>query len=282
MNPAQFEPLNFGPRDQGLLTASEERDLNLRRVGGDKTAREQLILRNVGLAIKVGGDFSGSRPGLRDDAISEAIVGLVEAVDSFDHGKGRLATHACLAIRRRVFNFLAEFRNPFRMTPRVVRSLRRIDNARDTLMAAASGGCQPSVDELAEAAKVSPKAVLSWLGICGPLRALDEYAEGPGEIAGTLDGGEPRVKDMRELLTVAVEGLGPKEKDLISARFGLGKYDTPQTLEKIAVRLRVTRERVRQIEMRAMRKMRWALRGQRAHDERLAVLGRSTGVEERV
>ena len=249
-----------------LLTPQEEIKLAARIKRGDKKARARMIEANLRLVVKIAAEYSDYGLPLLD-LISEGNIGLMKAVERFDPKKGgKLSTYAGWWIRQGVRRALANQSRTIRVPVHQADKLTRMRRVADQLTAEL--GREASDEEIAEEVGLTPQKVAALRSSAirpssldarighengdtgfGDLIA-DESAEDPSEVL--------RDKDMREGISALFKALTPRERDIIKMRYGLtGRPE--KTLEQIGEKLGVTRERIRQIQMSALGKMRRAL-----------------------
>jgi len=249
-----------------LLTPQEEIKLAARIKRGDKKARARMIEANLRLVVKIAAEYSDYGLPLLD-LISEGNIGLMKAVERFDPKKGgKLSTYAGWWIRQGVRRALANQSRTIRVPVHQADKLTRMRRVADQLTAEL--GREASDEEIAEEVGLTPQKVAALRSSAirpssldarighengdtgfGDLIA-DESAEDPSEVL--------RDKDMREGISALFKALTPRERDIIKMRYGLtGRPE--KTLEEIGEKLGVTRERIRQIQMGALGKMRRAL-----------------------
>ena len=260
MLPSYFHEIGRIP----LLTAEEEVELSLRVQAGCEEARNRMIAANLRLVVRIAGEFNNLGLPMAD-LISEGNLGLIKAVEKFRPFKGsKFSSYASWWIRQAIHRALGDQSHAIRLSPLAVSKLSRL--RRIAHIMTDSLGREPTDDELAEelgidsssvqhlknvgARPASMDAVVSEDGgtTFGSL-IVDESAEDPLEVLSGKDLGVEAV----ELL----DRLKAKERAVVVRRFGLEGHRA-MTLEDIGMELGCTRERVRQIQDEALRRMRRA------------------------
>lgn len=245
-----------------LLTAAREITLAKRVEQGDRAAAEELVNANVRLVAAVARRYVGRGLPL-EDLIQEGLIGLMRAVEKYNYRKGyRFSTYATHWIRQAISRALANQGRSIRLPAHVVDTLSRVSRIREDLFHRL--GRPPTRAELAEAAGLTEKKLMQLFRSAAQPLSLETPVgpEGAGRLGDFLPAGEessPSDRAFRymvhEELERALNTLTPREKEVIILRYGLGG-DEPQTLEETGRRLRITRERARQIEVKAMEKLR--------------------------
>ncbi|HEY5160196.1 MAG TPA: sigma-70 family RNA polymerase sigma factor [Gaiellaceae bacterium] len=258
------DPLKLYVRQIGdgpLLTPAEERELAKRKDEGDEDAKRKLIESNLRLVMSITRHYTKAGVPLLD-LIQEGNLGLIRAVEKFDYSMGyKLSTYATWWIRQAVTRALADQGRTIRLPVHVAEQVRRLMRARRVL--AQKVNRDPTIEELAKESGFPVERVIQLLDLVEDPVSL-ETPVGDGEsLYGDLiedtktespDGAtSDRLRAVE--LTVALDKLNPRMRRVLSARFGLDGQ-SPRTLEEVGAELGITRERVRQLESRALRELR--------------------------
>jgi RNA polymerase primary sigma factor len=249
------------------LTAVEEKDLGARVQKGDEGAFSKLIESNLRFVVAMAKKYARSGYPLHE-LINEGNLGLIEAVSRFDPERGvRFITYASWWIRQAILAAIAHYGQVFRLPPKLKHELYRFDTKVGRLTQEL--GHRPSVDEISKEFGMNEKDVRERMEGTPTEVSLD---------APIGEGAEMRLEDLiedhsvtpvdealiaqsfEEQLQTLLAQLDEKEKVIIERRFGLGDLE-PQTLAEIGSDMNLSRERIRQIEERALGKLR---RSQRA------------------
>ena len=258
------DPLKLYVRQIGggaLLTREEERELARRKDEGDELAKKKLIESNLRLVMAITRNYTKASVPLLD-LIQEGNLGLIRAVEKFDYKLGfKLSTYATWWIRQAITRALADQGRTIRLPVHVADQVRRLLRARRQL--AQKFNREPTIAELAKETQQSEERV----------RELLELVENPVSLETPIGDGESLYGDLIEdvnalapheqsaqqargrELAGALEQLNPRMRRVLSLRFGLDG-EPPQTLEEVGSQLGITRERVRQLETRALRELR--------------------------
>lgn len=263
-NTATQDPLKLYVRQIGngrLLTHAEERELARRKDEGDEDAKSRLIECNLRLVMSITRHYTRAGVPLLD-LIQEGNLGLIRAVEKFDYTLGyKLSTYATWWIRQSVSRALAEQGRTIRLPVHVADQVRRVTRARRTL--GQKFNRDPSIEEIALEADFTPEKVESLLELVQDHVSLDTPV-GDGEsvmsdLIEDMNAIAPETETSERLrsseLAAALLRLNPRQQRVLTERFGLDG-DKPKTLEEVGVILGITRERVRQLETRALRELR--------------------------
>ena len=260
------DPLKLYVRSIGggpLLTRTEERELARRKDAGDEAAKRQLIESNLRLVMSITRNYTKAGVPLLD-LIQEGNLGLIRAVEKFDYKMGyKLSTYATWWIRQSVTRALADQGRTIRLPVHVAEQVRRLLRSRRVL--AQKLNREPTVEELAKEAGIDEKRVNELLELVDDTVSLETpVGDGEsmyGDLIEDVNSETPDESTSTRLrakeLATALSQLNPRMRRVLALRFGLDG-ETPQTLEEVGVGLGITRERVRQLESRALRELRAA------------------------
>jgi RNA polymerase primary sigma factor len=247
--------------DGPLLTAAEERELARRKDEGDEWAKKKLIESNLRLVMSITRNYTKAGVPLLD-LIQEGNLGLIRAVEKFDYKMGyKLSTYATWWIRQAVTRALADQGRTIRLPVHVADQVRRLMRARRQL--AQKLNREPTQDELAKESGFTPERVQELLDLVeDPVSLETPVGDGESMYADLIeDVNSDRPDDTtaeklrRTELAEALLRLNPRMQRVLALRFGLDG-EQPQTLEEVGAGLGITRERVRQLESRALRELR--------------------------
>ena len=260
------DPLKLYVRAIGngrLLTAAEERDLARRKDDGDEWAKRRLIECNLRLVMSITRSYTKADVPLLD-LIQEGNLGLIRAVEKFDYKLGyKLSTYATWWIRQAITRALADQGRTIRLPVHVADQVRRLMRARRQVTQKLNR--DPTIAELAAAAELPEAKVRDLLGIVeDPVSLETPVGDGESMYADMIEDTTSQRPDEETALqlraaevALALARLNPRMRHVLSLRFGLDGQP-PRTLEEVGGSLGITRERVRQLESRALRELRAA------------------------
>lgn len=255
--------------DEPLLTKEQEIDLIRRAQDGETQARDQLVRANLRLVFSIAHRFRCRMLGL-EDLVQEGIIGLMTAVDRFDLSRGcRLSTYATHWIRQAISRSIEQNDRLIRLPVHAGAELRKVHRAAKTLQQRQER--EPSVDDLAQATDLSPERVRHLLDSNLEPVSLETLVGTDSDIPLSDFTCDERVSDpaddtvnheSRAELRRLLDLLRPRERSVLIARYGLDG-SKPSSLRDLSERVGMSREGVRQVEARALRKLRRAYRAAR-------------------
>ena len=255
-----------------LLTAEEEYSLAMKKQAGDEYAKQRLIEANLRLVVSIAKRYTGRGMSFLD-LVQEGNLGLIKGVEKFDPEKGfKLSTYATWWIRQSVTRALADQARTIRVPVHMVETINKMSKMQRKLTLEL--GYEPSVKELAEHLDMTEEKVQEIMQIARepasletPIGEEDDSNLGDFVADANVLSPEGNVESvmLREHIDSLLDDLKERERQVIVLRFGL-EDGHPRTLEEVGKEFNVTRELIRQIEAKALRKLRNPVRSKRIRD----------------
>ncbi len=274
-NAAMDDPVKVYLKEIGrvpLLTPEEEIELAIRIAEGDEEAKKKLAESNLRLVVSIAKRYVGR--GMQFlDLIQEGNLGLIKAVDKFDYTKGfKFSTYATWWIRQAITRAIADQARTIRIPVHMVETINKVKKTNSQLLH--KNGRDPTAEEIAAEIDMPVEKVREILRVAQEPVSLetpigeeedshlgdfipDDDALAPADAASQLL--------LKEQLADVLKTLTPREEKVLSLRFGL-EDGRPRTLEEVGKEFNVTRERIRQIEAKALRKLRHPSRSKKLKD----------------
>ena len=269
------DPVKMYLKDIGrvpLLSQEEEIELAKKVIDGDEYAKSKLCESNLRLVVSIAKRYSGKNGMSFLDLIQEGNIGLLKAVEKFDYTKGfRFSTYATWWIRQSITRAMADQARTIRIPVHMVETINRLGRVSKHLMQEL--GREPTIDEIAKEMGVSIERVAEIQKIAqDPLSLEDPVGDEDSKVGDYVPDETTIMPDdaathpmLKGQLMAVIETLTPREQKVIRLRYGLDD-GSPKTLEQVGQEFNVTRERIRQIEAKALRKLRNPSRSKKLKD----------------
>jgi len=269
------DPVRMYLKDIGkipLLTPEREMYLAEQITLGNKDAKDELIEANLRLVVSIAKRHVGKGMYFLD-LIQEGNLGLIKAVEKFDYSKGyKFSTYATWWIRQAITRAIADQARTIRIPVHMVETIHKVSRTARQLLQ--EFGREPTTDEIAERLGITAEKVREIMKIAQDPVSLEtpigeEEDSHLGDFVEDMDSPAPSDSAsyslLREQLCNILHTLTPREEQVIKLRFGL-EDGRPRTLEEVGKQFQITRERIRQIEAKALRKLRHPSRSKTLKD----------------
>ena len=260
-----YETINVYMQEVGqfpLINEEQELELARRISQGDAAARQELCNANLRLVVSIAKRHMGRGLSFMD-LIQEGNIGLLKAVDKFDTSKGcRFSTHASWWIQQAISRAISNTGRTVRIPAHLVETINKMKRVASELTV--KNGYEPSPKELADALDTDEETIKHWCKISEDIVSLDVKIKDDedGTIGELIEDkslsnpiGNILLEEQKEIFKNVLDTLTQRESDILQYRYGL-KTDEPKTLEEIGGIYGLTKERIRQIESAALRKLR--------------------------
>lgn len=260
-----YETINVYMQEVGqfpLINEEQELELARRISQGDAAARQELCNANLRLVVSIAKRHMGRGLSFMD-LIQEGNIGLLKAVDKFDTSKGcRFSTHASWWIQQAISRAISNTGRTVRIPAHLVETINKMKRVASELTV--KNGYEPSPKELADALETDEETIKHWYKISEDIVSLDVKIkdDDDGTIGELIEDkslsnpiGNILLEEQKEIFKNVLDTLTQRESDILQYRYGL-KTDEPKTLEEIGGIYGLTKERIRQIESAALRKLR--------------------------
>jgi len=258
------DPVKMYLREIGrvpLLSAEEEKELAVRIAEGDESQKKRLVEANLRLVVSIAKKYMGRGMSMLD-LVQEGNMGLIKAADKFDHTKGfKFSTYATWWIRQAITRAISDQSRIIRLPVHMNEFIGKIRKTSAQLLV--ENGCEPTAEQIAERMDVPVSKVIEVLRSTQDPVSLDtpigeEEDSHLGDFIEDETSVTPEESALRAVfrkeLNEVIDSLSPREAEVIRLRYGLEDGHC-HTLEDVGARFNVTRERIRQIEAKALRKI---------------------------